>query len=261
MMKNHILVKSLAGFFIAVVLTLVLSSAVQAEDFPVNTVDDLDDGACTTSHCSLREAINAANTNPGGDRITFDLGTGVKRILLARDLPMITDNDTTIEGPNSWRDFVILDGSPGAHVGLWLDSDFNVVEYLVLVGFTNSGLVATGDYNEVRLNAIGVDPEGIIANGNGITLEGNANVASSNLISGNRGAGIRVIRATNSLIVGNKIGTDASGSRDWGNQQNGIYVTESQSIRIGHPSDNPNLISGNDLDGIDITTGTCLGSA
>jgi CSLREA domain-containing protein len=32
----------------------------------VNTTDDNDDGRCYSLHCSLREAINAANAQPGG---------------------------------------------------------------------------------------------------------------------------------------------------------------------------------------------------
>src|ERR1043166_7720293 len=39
--------------------------------FVVNTTDDSDDGLCDTEHCSLREAINAANDNPGLDAIEF----------------------------------------------------------------------------------------------------------------------------------------------------------------------------------------------
>jgi CSLREA domain-containing protein len=41
--------------------------------FVVNSRDDADDGACDAAHCSLREAILAANADPLYDRIAFDL--------------------------------------------------------------------------------------------------------------------------------------------------------------------------------------------
>ncbi len=44
-----------------------------AIDYTVTKTDDTNDGACD-SDCSLREAIVAANTNPGADRVV--LGSG-----------------------------------------------------------------------------------------------------------------------------------------------------------------------------------------
>jgi len=45
--------------------------------FTVNTTSDTDDGTCSASHCTLREAINAANLAADGAVIAFDIpGTG-----------------------------------------------------------------------------------------------------------------------------------------------------------------------------------------
>src|SRR5438105_1759519 len=63
--------------------------------FTVNTTDDHDDGSCNALDCTLREAINAANSNPGADTINFSV-TGT--INLATELPGISD-DVTISGP------------------------------------------------------------------------------------------------------------------------------------------------------------------
>src|SRR5688572_30138141 len=41
--------------------------------FIVNTTDDTDDSACNVAHCSLREAIKAANANSGLDTINFNI--------------------------------------------------------------------------------------------------------------------------------------------------------------------------------------------
>ena len=40
-----------------------------ASSFIVNTTDDSSDGICNSTHCSLREAITAANNNLGIDYI------------------------------------------------------------------------------------------------------------------------------------------------------------------------------------------------
>lgn len=83
-----------------------LNGSLPGPNFVVNTTDDPGDGACTVQHCSLREAINAANTRTNGatpDTITFNIPpTGAKHILVTSALPEITDpvviNATTQPG-------------------------------------------------------------------------------------------------------------------------------------------------------------------
>ncbi len=43
------------------VIVLAVPGSARGATFPVNSTDDLDDGTCNVTHCSLREAINAAN--------------------------------------------------------------------------------------------------------------------------------------------------------------------------------------------------------
>jgi len=65
----------------------------------VNTTDDVDDGQCDNAHCSLREAINASNTDGIRSILWFELnGAGLKVINLASALPAITEADMTIDG-------------------------------------------------------------------------------------------------------------------------------------------------------------------
>src|SRR5690606_4841109 len=45
-----------------------------AQDLRVTTFADQDDGQCTAAHCSLREAISAANAHPGETRIQLEAG-------------------------------------------------------------------------------------------------------------------------------------------------------------------------------------------
>lgn len=66
--------------------------------FIVNTADDIDDGVCNAAHCSLREAITAANdetNHPGPDIINFAADYVIT--LDNAQLPVIT-SDITING-------------------------------------------------------------------------------------------------------------------------------------------------------------------
>ncbi len=64
--------------------------------FVVTTVDDEDDGSCGSS-CSLREAIDAANSSVGVDTISFSIGTGTQTLAPLTDLPTI-EFGVTIDG-------------------------------------------------------------------------------------------------------------------------------------------------------------------
>ena len=50
--------------FLTISFFLLLGVGIEAQKiYRVNTVEDIDDGVCDNNHCSLREAINAANTD------------------------------------------------------------------------------------------------------------------------------------------------------------------------------------------------------
>ncbi|MFN8459054.1 MAG: FG-GAP-like repeat-containing protein, partial [Anaerolineae bacterium] len=75
----------------------------------VNSANDADDGTCNVTHCSLREAINAANALPGSQTITFNIpGVGPHTISPNSALPYITD-PVTIDGSTQ----------PGASCASW----------------------------------------------------------------------------------------------------------------------------------------------
>src|SRR5215510_4109048 len=58
--------------------------------FTVTKTADTNDGFCDAD-CSLREAIIAANNNPGQDTIAFAIASGVQTISPLTALPSITD--------------------------------------------------------------------------------------------------------------------------------------------------------------------------
>lgn len=67
--------------------------------YSVNAINDTDDGLCDAVHCSLREAINAANTDAQASTIEFNIaGGGVATIFLTDALPRLTEPGTTIDG-------------------------------------------------------------------------------------------------------------------------------------------------------------------
>lgn len=73
----------------------------------VNTRSDADNGGCTLGHCSLREAINAANDQAGANTINF-AQTAQGTISPATALPTITE-DLNIGGPGPG--YLILNGA------------------------------------------------------------------------------------------------------------------------------------------------------
>ena len=103
-----------------------------------------------------------------------------------------------------------------------------------------TGTMIQGNY--IGTNALGT---AILPNGvNGVTITGVDNTdsaISSNLISGNLGAGVAVLEgATFTLIEANKIGTNVLGNWNLPNEANGVLIENGADNTI-----HDNLISGN----------------
>ena len=101
------------GILFILILSMVFSASQKSQNtLVVNTTDDRDDGHCDSIHCSLREAINAANLRSGPNLIVFDptlfplseSGT----IKPTKELPHIIDFETTIDATGTG---VTIDGS------------------------------------------------------------------------------------------------------------------------------------------------------
>ncbi len=245
----------------------------------VNTVDDLDDGVCDSTHCSLREAINRVNANPGIQYIYFDIpGPGPHEIELCSMLPSLSDDGTLIDGtsePDYGGTVPVVVIKPGVFnvssypgctpppIGIWIAASDITVRALSIIGFMSpsasvAGGIVThmGSNITIEWNYIGLDPSGSpVGNRDGILMGSEASQIYSNRISGNVN-GIHVFRSDHVIRL-NYIGTDPTGtstSPALGNSVGILVDNPSSNVHIGGP--NPawmNLISGNDT-GVQVVT-------
>src|SRR5262249_19037206 len=189
-------------------------------------------------HFSLREAILAANRNPGLDAIRFDLPGQNRTIMPLSPLPDITDAvmiDGTTQPGYAGTPLIELDGSqagPGAN-GVTLDVQNCTVEGLAINRFTGDGLLLNSDssFNTdlIRGDFIGTDVTGTQALGNGgfgievnnVTevVIGDSSANGRNVISANSAGGISFHGKNASLnaVDNNFIGTQADGVSPLGN--------------------------------------------
>jgi hypothetical protein len=114
---------------------------------------------------------------------------------------------------------------------------------------------AVGDC--VENNLIGTDPTGSLSSGNGrygvLVSEGSGNRVLNNVISGNGSSGLEV-EADNTLVHGNKIGTDITGSLALANGADGVFIFGSNNSITG------NIISGNSGDGVHLESRSAGGT-
>ncbi len=255
--------------------------------FTVNTTDDVDDGACDANHCSLREAITAANASASRDKIAFHIpGRGPHTIQPTSALPTITDS-VIIDGytqpgarPNSnTRRFgsnavlkIELDGTKaGTEVnGLLITAGSSTVRGLVINRFVGtfplgSGIrLETNGGNVIEGNFIGTDVTGTAAlpNSFGVSvgfsasnnIVGGTTPGAENVISGNNSIGVVLFGSgtTGNLVQGNFIGTDVTGTVALPNSF-GVSISGAPNNTIGGTSVGArNIMSGNDFHGIGI---------
>ena len=223
--------------------------AAQVAPLIVNSTADPGTGGCDASECTLREAIAAANANPGADTIAFGiLGAGPHTIVPESGLPPITDQvtidgytqrgaqaNTAPSGTNA-RPMIEIDGSRAGNDGLSVFANASVVRGLVINRFSNDAIFVNADDVVVAGNFLGTDPSGTRDLGNGgdgvainagqaLTV-GGPDPADRNLVSGNGDAGLRVA-SPGATIQGNLVGTDRTGTETLGNDDDGIVVSAS----------------------------------
>ena len=248
-----------------------------ASSFTVTTTDDtVDAGGCTTSHCSLREAITRANSETGTDTIDFEIGAaliaGAHTIRPNSALPTISDpviiDGTTDPDAGSCPDgqVIELDGTNAgpATDGLTVSAGGSTIRGLVINRFNGDGIrLTTAGGNTVTCTYLGVGVDGITALGNGqdgIDADGGAGntiggtgAGDRNVVSGNIGVGILVgpNGTSTTSILGNTVGLGADGTTTVSNAAEGIRFHGTGTIGDG-TSGGQNVVSGNHGTGIDV---------
>ncbi|MCA1718587.1 MAG: Ig-like domain-containing protein [Actinobacteria bacterium] len=245
----------------------------------------------TEPECTLRAAIEEANATTAADTISFNIGgSGVKTISPMAALPDITEA-VTIDGysepgasPNTLdtgTDAALKIELSGANavlgaIGLRITSRDSVVKGLIInrfgygVTISGAGLSTLGN-NKIEGNYIGTDASGTADLGNsraGVQIVdaagnvvGGTSAAARNTISGNTLDGVFVDGLGANRIEGNYIGTDANGTADLGNGEDGVTLLNAATNVVGGTSATAhNIISGNGNDGVTIS-GTDSGSS
>jgi CSLREA domain-containing protein len=235
--------------------------ATEAATLTVNTTDDTSDGVCTASHCSLREAVNAANLTPGPDSISFNIpGAGPHVIRLTSGLTL--SQPSTIIAGDTEPDFtgqpvIVLDGRDVTHDGLSLVGDYSVVRALSLVNFDGSGSAAImvgGHHSRVENCWLGIDTSGTPGgNAIGIELSGEDQVLTDSTVLANQ-VGVLLSNARRTVVQRNRIGLAPSGAIV-GNETGIRLQRGTQDVLIGGDSrDQKNVIVGSAQYGIHDTS-------
>lgn len=215
--------------------------------FVVTTTDDTDDGACTLGHCSLREAINAANAwtaaasaSPGA-------------------APAPTPVPTPTPSPSSRIAFNIPDSDPGFRSGAWWISPETPLPAITGTVAIDGGTqtAARGDTNphgpEVVLSG---SRAGRVANGLSFSRNSGSSVKGLAIVLWG-GAGIYADRAARLEVLGCYLGMGPDGASSSSNTD-GIVLVGGHSQRIGGPRPGEgNLISANRQYGVHLN-GTSL---
>jgi CSLREA domain-containing protein len=233
------------GLVVMVALLVLLAPrpAEAATTFTVNKTGDGKDrkinGVCDSSRkrgkqCTLRAAIQEANATSETDTINFNIGgtASVKTINVGSSglgpLPIIT-NPVTIDGYSQGSNTATTSDDAKENT---LAQGNDAVLKIQLNG-TNAG--AGSAVQGLTIRASGTTIKGLVINrfgGNGIDVQFNG---------GNR-----------NRVEGNFIGTNASGTVDLGNGNNGVRISAENNLVGGTSTGARNIISGNEDDGVEI---------
>lgn len=249
--------------------TIVYGGGPPAVHFTVNTTDDTDDGACTASNCSLREAINAANSTAGFNGIYFNIpGSGVHIIETNTGFPEITDPvmiDATTQPGWAGTPLIELRSSWAQHqTAISVHGGSSTIEGFSIVNF-NIGVEIKDNTNVwVVGNYIGIQPDGATAEGNHYAVEvwsgenhiGGPQPGNRNFISGNT-SGVEVnCGSDKNQIQNNFIGLGAAGTSKVANATYGIHICGKSNTVGGTDAMTGNVISGNAGNGVEIQAGS-----
>lgn len=213
--------------------------SVSAATFTVNSLNDADDGLCDGAHCSLKEAVNAANSNSGADSIVFsvtgtitqgnqpqineevDIDGDSAGVILSKGLAVNSSaNKVKIRGLtilNPGEAALYFNGSSSTIGGSDI-TDRNI--FLDDAGNNGTAIQIAGTNNTIENNYINVQADGVTKDSSrdGILVMTGATgtVIKNNVITSGGGCAIYLFGPGGSigatLIQGNRIGVSADGT-------------------------------------------------
>jgi CSLREA domain-containing protein len=232
---------------------------------PVNTTNDVNDGVCNATHCSLREAIITANGSASAVSITFAIPATDPRHFYYKDdgipnhvtndgahvlvttapndasLPTGTDpNPVDPDWPHSWYSILPTSALPALTQTATIDG------YTQPGATTNTATAMTNAALKIEIDGASAVPS------NGLSVSASAATVRGLVINRFFGNGILLSGGSHS-VVGNFIGTDVSGTigrGTVGNLGHGIATSGFSEIIGGSTPADANLISGNGANGI-----------
>jgi hypothetical protein len=247
---------------------------VRAATFVVSNTNDSGSG-------SLRQAIIDANGTSGADVITFSIGSGHQQIIPTSALPPIIFPviiDGTSQPGYSNAPLIELSGNGAGASAFGLRVTGNgagsTIKGLIINHFTSDAIFLDSSNNTITSNYIGTNASGTATASNGgagigifsgvggAPASGNTiggtTTQDRNLISGNNSNGIAITAqnggtASNNIISGNYVGTDASGGGAIANTGDGILINNAVGTGV---------MANNTIGGTTGTTpgGTCTGA-
>jgi hypothetical protein len=228
--QNRVVAASRRSLALGVLVAALMSAAMLLVAKPAHaqstfTVTNTNDSGAG----SLRQAILDANATTAADTIGFNIPTttanGVATISPTTALPTIT-SPVTIDG------------------------------------YSQPGAVPNGDGNDADLK-IELSGQNAAPGTTGLTIEAANSTVKGLVINRFDQMGILIASsdATGNKVVGNYVGTDASGTQDLGNSSDGVVIHDAPNNIIGGATAGErNVISGNNGDGVYITGDTATGN-
>lgn len=222
-------------------------------------------------NCTIGGIISTQRNVISGNNLNGILAQGTNvivtgHVILGNYIGLSANGSNAVGNTSSG---VTLNGVGNNTIGGTLSGARNLISANGQNGVLIQSANASG--NVVQGNRIGLDISGLVDRGNGqqgvyvlnapTNTIGGASEATRNVISGNGGAGVRLEgnTARGNVVIGNFIGTDASGTLAVGNSSHGVlfFSTAAHGNFVGGTNTGEaNIIAFNFGDGIYVQAGT-----
>ncbi len=218
------LARPLVVLCVAVLMAVGLNTipAASADTLTVTKTEDTNDGRCSRSDCSLREAVIAANANPGPDVIVVPRGTYLLSIAG-------TDEDAAASGDLDITDDLTIRGENMFNTVISGDEIDRVFDVLGSARVNFEGMVITNGFVEDDSSESSTSGGGIRNKGGRVTITDSLIIRNRLVFGG--GAGIYneggTVRVVNSTISDNTTDSDTGAAGGGIRNQGRLIISKS----------------------------------